>query len=210
MTFLQYVSRFGKKATIALMLISIISLSVFAQKTGSQTQGKRYGDAGFIGESTNLAVVNADIRDILSYFTEQYGINFVIDKSVQKIPVTVNINDVPWNLALDAILRSQELGVQVNGPILRVAASKTIADEGAVLEKQRENQLDASPLYTEFIRLNYAMASGSSNGTGFTTGTSGGSSGGSSGGDGLLPIIQRRISRRGSIETDSKSNYHRC
>ncbi len=206
MTFLQYLSKSGKLVTIALIIIGCIAGSVLAQKTGTQTQGKRYGDAGFVGEVTNLNVVNADVRDILSYFTEQYGINFVIDKSVQKVPVTVNISDVPWNTALDAILRSQELGVQVNGPILRVAASKTIADEGAVEEKKRENQLDASPLYTEFIRLNYAQASGSAGGPGFTTGTSGGASGGSAGGDGLLPIIKRRVSRRGSIETDAKSN----
>ena len=80
-----------------------------------------YGDPGFRGEPINLNVVNADIRDILSYITEQYGINFVIDKSVKAVPVTVNVNDVPWNIALDSILQSQEFGVQVKGPILRIA-----------------------------------------------------------------------------------------
>ncbi|MCV4655541.1 hypothetical protein OFM13_29835, partial [Escherichia coli] len=89
----------------------------------------------------NLNVVNADIRDILNYVTEQYGVNFVIDKSVKQVPVTVNISDVPWNIALDSILRAQELGIQVNGPILRVADSKTLATEGEILRQANETKL---------------------------------------------------------------------
>src|SRR4030095_9359316 len=66
-------------------------------------QGKQYGQPGFVGEPINLNVVNADIRDILNYITEQYGVNFVIDASVGAVPVTVNVQDVPWNVALDAV-----------------------------------------------------------------------------------------------------------
>src|SRR5207237_6500777 len=95
-----------------------------------QSQGKMYGEPGFRGETINLNVVNADIRDILSYITDQYGINFVIDKSVSAVPVTVKVNDVPWNVALDSVLQAQELGVQVNGTILRVADNQTLAKEG--------------------------------------------------------------------------------
>ncbi|MEP6705126.1 MAG: type IV pilus secretin PilQ, partial [Acidobacteriota bacterium] len=161
----------------------------------------------------------ADIRDILNYITEQYGVNFVIDKSVKSVPVTVNVSEVPWNIALDSILRSQELGVQVNGTILRVADAKALATEGELFRAQMDNQLDGSPLYTEFIRLNYARAAGTigrgtaTSGT-TTVGGNGGSSGGGStssssnagGGEGLLPIIKRRLSRRGSIEIDGRSN----
>ena len=106
-------------------------------------------------------MVDADVRDILSYITEQYGINFVIDKSVKATPVTVNVSEVPWNVALDSVLQSQELGVQVNGTILRVADSKLLASEGEIFRLRQDNQLDNAPLYTEFIRLNYARAKGS-------------------------------------------------
>src|SRR6185503_410999 len=51
-----------------------------SQATQSQ-QGRQYGQPGFVGEPINLNVVNADIRDILNYITEQYGVNFVIDSS---------------------------------------------------------------------------------------------------------------------------------
>src|SRR5262249_44433237 len=77
--------------------------------TQQPSQGRQYGQAGFAGEPINLNVVNADVRDILNYITEQYGINFVIDSSVGAVPVTVNVQDVPWNYALDAILRANKL-----------------------------------------------------------------------------------------------------
>ena len=207
----------GKRAAVALMLIATIALTLAAQTTNPQNQGKRFGDPGFVGEPINLNVVNADVRDILNYITEQYGINFVIDKSVKSVPVTINVNDVPWNVALESVLRSQELGVQVNGPILRIADQKQLADESSIAQKIRETVLDTSTLYTEFVRLNYARATGTLNGAAggagaFTSGvTSGGASPGSvanSSGDdqGILGIIKRRLSRRGAVEVDGRSN----
>lgn len=210
----QIISGFGKRAAIAFYLISVLAISAAAQQVPPQDQGRLYGDPGFTGEPIKLDVVNADIRDILSFITDQYGINFVIDKSVKSVPVTVKVSEVPWNIALDSILRSQELAVQVNGTILRVADSRTLATEGEILRQAKDTQLDASPLYTEFIRLNYARALGSINrgsstsgtttGSGGTQGSSSGSAGG--GGEGLLPIVKRRLSRRGSIEVDGRSN----
>jgi type IV pilus assembly protein PilQ len=208
---------YGKKAVFAIMLVTLLTLGAAAQKVEPQSQGKMYGDPGFRGEPINLKIVNMDIRDVLGYITEQYGINFVIDRSVQNVPITVNINDIPWNIALDSILQSQELGVQVNGSILRIASAKQLADQEEIRKKFLDSQLDTSPLYTEFIRLNYARAtgtlSGASNGTdGFNGGNSGGSSssaggGGGGGGDsGIMGIIRRRLSRRGAVETDGRSN----
>src|SRR5260370_28459932 len=123
-------------------------------------QGRQYGQAGFVGEPINLNVVNADIRDILNYITEHYGINFVIDSSVQAVPVTVNVHEVPWNYALDAILHANKLGVDVNGNILGISTSETLAKESETQRVIKDSQLSNAPLVTEFIRLNYARASG--------------------------------------------------
>jgi len=123
-------------------------------------QGRQYGQPGFVGEPINLNVVNADIRDILNYITEQYGVNFVIDSSVAAVPVTVNVQDVPWNIALDAVLKANRLGVETNGNILRVATNEVLAKESETQKIINDSRLDASPLVTEFIRLNYARASG--------------------------------------------------
>lgn len=198
---------------------STITVAPTPQQMTSQQEGSRYGQPGFVGEPTNLSVVNADIRDILNYITEQYGVNFVIDRSVGAVPVTVNVTDVPWNVALDAILRANRLGIEVTGNILRVATTEVIAAESTTQQQIRNAQLDNSPLVTEFIRLNYARASGTLAGAAgssgsFAGGTGGGSFSGGTGGDstggggdqGILPIIARRLSRRGGIEVDGRSN----
>ena len=182
-------------------------------------QGRQYGQPGFVGEPINLNVVNADVRDILNYITEQYGVNFVIDASVSAVPVTVNVQDVPWNVALDAVLKANRLGIEVNGNILRVATTEVLAKEAETQKVINDSRLDASPLVTEFIRLNYARASGTlAQAAGSTgafsggatnlsfSGGAGGDATGGSGDQGLLPIISRRLSRRGSIEVDGRSN----
>lgn len=187
--------------------------------TTVKPQGKNYGDPGFMGEPINLNVVNADIRDILNYITEQYGVNFVIDSSVKAVPVTVNVTDVPWNIALDSILQANRLGIIATGSILRVATADVIAGEAVVQARIAEARLSSAPLMTEFIRLNYARAVGTlaqaaGSAGGFAGGTtvgsfSGGASGdatGASGEQGILPIVARRLSRRGSVEVDGRSN----
>jgi len=182
-------------------------------------QGRQYGQPGFVGEPINLNVVNADIRDILNYITEQYGVNFVIDSSVGAVPVTVNVQDVPWNVALDAVLKANRLGIESSGNILRVATTEVLAREASTQKIINDSRLDASPLVTEFIRLNYARASGTlAQAAGSTgafsggatnlsfSGGAGGDATGGSGDQGLLPIISRRLSRRGGIEVDGRSN----
>ena len=225
MNSLQIVSVLARKTVIALTIISSLTIAVAAQRVAPQQQGKMYGEPGFVGEPINLKVVNADIRDILNYITEQYGVNFVIDSSVKDVPVTVNVSGVPWNYALDSVLRAQGLGIQVNGNILRVADSKILASEGAILRSQQESALDTQPLVTEFIRLNYARAAngfargnetagtfvngpeqGIQSGSGESSFSGSGPQGPGSSTSGLLPIIQRRLSRRGSIEVDERSN----
>ena len=230
-----------RRTTLVLLLVCLAAAGVLAQNPVQQTssatplptppvgmssptakqsdQGRQYGQPGFVGEPINLNVVNADIRDILNYITEQYGVNFVIDASVGAVPVTVNVQDVPWNVALDAVLKANRLGIESNGNILRVATTDVLAKEAETQKVINESKLDASPLVTEFIRLNYARASGTlAQAAGSTGAFSGGSTNlsfsGGAGGDatggggdqGLMPIISRRLSRRGSIEVDGRSN----
>ncbi|HSK29536.1 MAG TPA: secretin N-terminal domain-containing protein, partial [Candidatus Limnocylindria bacterium] len=110
-------------------------------------------------------------------------------------------------------------GIEVNGNILRVATTDVLAKEAETQKVINDSRLDASPLVTEFIRLNYARASGTlAQAAGSTgafsggatnlsfSGGAGGDATGGSGDQGLLPIISRRLSRRGSIEVDGRSN----
>jgi type IV pilus assembly protein PilQ len=196
-----------------------VSIAAAADGMTQSEQGRQYGQPGFVGEPINLNVVNADVRDILNYITEQYSVNFVIDSSVGAVPVTVNVQDVPWNVALDAVLKANRLGIETSGSILRVATTAVLAEESQTQRVINDSRLDASPLVTEFIRLNYARASGTlAQAAGSTgafsggatnlsfSGGAGGDATGGSGDQGLMPIISRRLSRRGSIEVDGRSN----
>ena len=192
-----------------------------ADNVSQSQQGRQYGQSGFVGEPINLNVVNADIRDILNYITEQYGVNFIIDTSVAAVPVTVNVQDVPWNIALDAVLKANRLGVEVSGNILRVATTAVLATESSTQKVLSNSRLDASPLVTEFVRLNYACVSDAvckGHGGGFKGGVTTFSSGlsaiegdapiakVSAAGGGIQPIVQKRLSRRGSVEVDETTN----
>jgi type IV pilus assembly protein PilQ len=200
-----------------------VAIASSADTMAQSEQGRQYGQPRFVGEPINLNVVNADIRDILNYITEQYGVNFVIDSSVSAVPVTVNVQEVPWNIALDAVLKANRLGVEVSGNILRVATTQALATESSIEKVLSNSRLDASPLVTEFIRLNYACGS-----TAICEAQGGGFKGGVStisnafipiagsmepqtktitaGGGGIQPIIQKRLSRRGSVEVDENTN----
>ena len=229
MNSLQKFSEVARKALIAITIISTLTLAASAQRVQPQQQGKMYGEPGFVGEPINLKVVNADIRDILNYITEQYGINFVIDSSVKSVPVTVNVNDVPWNVALDSILSAQGLGVQVNGNILRIADIKILAAEADIRGRQLASQLVLKPLVTQYVRLNYANARNAPSQSQSTSGTTAAGGPNPASGayspetgtfvqqdvakapaageaTGLLPIIKRRLSSRGSIEIDDRAN----
>jgi type IV pilus assembly protein PilQ len=244
MSLLKSLKNLTNRATFAVAIVALAAVAAHAQQTTaprpSQTpprtqqlspQGQQYGQPGFVGEAINLNVVKADIRDIFNHITEQYGVNFVIDKSVGQVPVTVNLTDVPWNIALDAILQSNGLGVDIQGSILRVADAKLISDEAAVRRQIEESRLDVEPLYTEIIQLNYARASGTlaqaaGGAGGYAGGTVtdsvgvapsgavvasrttsvGGDATGAGGDTGIMPIIKRRLSRRGGIEVDGRGN----
>ena len=131
----------------------------------------------------------------------------------------MNVQDVPWNIALEAVLKANRLGIESSDSILRVATTDVLAKEAETQKVINDSRLDASPLVTEFIRLNYARASGTlAQAAGSTgafsggatnlsfSGGAGGDATGGSGDQGLLPIISRRLSRRGSIEVDGRSN----
>jgi len=71
------------------------------------------------GEPISLDVKDADLRDIVHSFSELTGLNIVIDPEVHG-SVTVRLHDVPWDQALDLIVRTNGYGYVLEGNVLRV------------------------------------------------------------------------------------------
>jgi len=138
----------------------------------------------FTGEPISLSLKDADVRDVLKTFSALTQLNIIVDPGVGG-SVTVELRDVPWDQALDLILRINNLDYVLENNVLRVATNQKLAAEKAAkvnLDKQREQ---AKPLKTVLKPLSYAKASYVS---------------------GLLAGDNYLLSDRGSVTTDERTN----
>jgi type IV pilus assembly protein PilQ len=153
------------------------------QKTEvTQSQASGNGTPRFTGNPVSLDFQGADLRAVLRTFAEISGLNIVIDPTIQGT-VDVALRDVPWDQALDIILRANKLGYLVDGTIVRVAPLTVLADEETQRRKLADEQALAGELRTLTRPLSYAR------------------------GEDLRPLITATVlSQRGSIQTDPRTN----
>jgi type IV pilus assembly protein PilQ len=93
----------------------------------------------YSGTPVSLDFQQADLKSVLRVFSEISGLNVVIDPSVAGT-VDVALKDVPWDQALDIILRANQLGYLVDGTVVRIAPLKVLADEEAQRRKLSDEQ----------------------------------------------------------------------
>ena len=112
----------------------------------------------YTGEPMTLTLRDADIKEVLRSFAQISGLNVVVQPEVQGV-VTVEFTNVPWDQALDQILKINGLGYELEGNIMRVAPVEVLQRE-----EQEKAQLAAAkalsiPLRTIIRRISYAKAS---------------------------------------------------
>ena len=112
----------------------------------------------FTGEPISLTLKDADIKDVLRTFSALTQLNIVLDPGVSG-SVTVELRDVPWDQALDLILRINGLDYVLENNVLRVAPISKLAAEKAQQANFEKQQEDAKPLKTVVKPLSYAKAS---------------------------------------------------
>jgi type IV pilus assembly protein PilQ len=81
----------------------------------------------FTGETISLDLKDADIRDVLKAFAKIGRFNLAVDPEVRG-SVTVRLQNVPWDQALDVILRMNGLGYTMEGRVLRTGTPWRLAD----------------------------------------------------------------------------------
>lgn len=111
----------------------------------------------YSGHPVSLDFQGADLRSVLRTFSEISGLNLVIDPAVQG-NVDVTLRDVPWDQALDNILRSNKLGYVVDGTIVRVAPLQVLAEEEGARRKLNDEQALSGELRMVTHTLSYAQA----------------------------------------------------
>jgi type IV pilus assembly protein PilQ len=112
----------------------------------------------FTGEKLSLNFQNIEVRAVLQLIADFTGLNVVVSDTVGGT-ITLRLQEVPWDQALDIILKSKGLSMRQSGNVIMVAPTQEIANrEKLELESIRQVE-DLSPLRSEFIQINYAKAS---------------------------------------------------
>ena len=136
----------------------------------------------FTGDAVSLDFQGADLRAVLRTFAEISSLNVVIDPTIQGT-VDVALRDVPWDQALDIILRANKLGYAIDGTIVRIAPLTVLAEEEGQRRKLDDERALSGELKTVTRALSYAKA------------------------EDLRPLLTATVlSSRGSIQTDPRTN----
>ncbi len=115
-------------------------------------------DKDYEGERVTLNFQDIETRAVLQLLAEISGRNIVVSDTVQG-NVTLRLNSVPWDQALDIVLTTKGLDMRQNGNVIIVAPAEEIAArEKADLEAKQAIQ-ELEPLFSEFLQVNYAKAS---------------------------------------------------
>jgi type IV pilus assembly protein PilQ len=135
----------------------------------------------YSGRRMELDMINADIHNVLRLLSDVGQVNIITSDDV-KGNVTIHLRDVPWDQALDVILKAKGLGMVREGNLIRVAPQ-------AALEKELEQEvararaaMELKPLETRLIPLSYAD------------------------GAQVLPRVQEVMSPRGRVSVDARTN----
>lgn len=173
----------------------------------SQSAKLRFGDPGFIGDPISIDIAGVDINDILRFISDNYGENFILDKSVTAVNVTVKVNEVPWNQVLESIFKANQLSSVREGLIVRVATLTALATEQEQQRRIEEEKINNLPKVSKFFRLRYTRLSGGGpGGAAGSTATLGGTTAGVGGATGLLGIIRKNLSKVGEVDSDPRTN----
>ena len=112
----------------------------------------------YTGEHVSFDFKDADIKNVLRLIAEVSDLNLVAGDDVQG-NVTIKLHDVPWDQALDVILRTHDLGFELDGNIMRIAPMKKLSREKEDVLKVRKTQDKVEALVLEIIPVNYANVS---------------------------------------------------
>lgn len=139
----------------------------------------------YVGEPISMSLKNADLVETLRSFAKISDLNFVIQPGVRGT-VTVELKSVPWDQAMEQILKINNLGMEIDGTIVRIAPTGQLRQEAEERRRLRQAQQQTVPLRTIMRSLSYAQA-------------------------GQVARLLRNqdgniLSRRGSVQVDPRTN----
>jgi type IV pilus assembly protein PilQ len=112
----------------------------------------------YTGEIYSFDFRNLELGDFFRTITDISGLNVILDPGIPNQTLTMVLNDVPWDQALDIVLRSYNLAWELNGNVLRIALQQTLQAEEERRREYRELQEQNGPLVQNTYVLSYTDA----------------------------------------------------
>ena len=157
-------------------------IAVESPKASPVEQAPSVAPSGkYSGEPISVNLKDVDLRDFFRLIHEISGLNIVVDPSV-KGSLTIVLDDVPWDQALDIVLKNNDLDKQLDGNVLRIATKDTLKKEADQNRELAKAQAEAADVVTTTRVLSYAKA-----------------------GD-LVATLKKFLSSRGDVLADVRSN----
>jgi type IV pilus secretin PilQ/predicted competence protein len=150
--------------------------------TQAPAQAPTAAPAGkYTGEPISVNLKDVDLKDFFRLIHEISGLNVVLDPAV-KGSLTIVLDEVPWDQALDIVMQNNGLDKQLNGNVLRIATRGTLKNEAETQRDLEKAQAEAIAPVTVTRILSYAKAAT------------------------LAPVLKKFLSSRGDILFDDRSN----
>jgi type IV pilus assembly protein PilQ len=157
------------------------AVNLAAEQKAQLQQKPAVSGAKYTGEPISVNLKDVDLKDFFRLIHEISGLNVVLDPAVHG-NLTIVLDDVPWDQALDIVLKNNDLARQLDGNVLRIATVETLRKEA----EGRRAQIDAEALAVDKVSitrfLSYAHAK-----------------------DVLLPV-KKFLSQRGDVVADERTN----
>lgn len=115
------------------------------------------GTTGYGGERLSLNFQNVEVRAVLQVIADFTGLNIITSDTVSG-NLTLRLKDVPWDQALDIVMRAKGLDMRKNGNVLWIAPRDELLTKEKLELEQRAHIADLEPLRTEIFQLNYQKA----------------------------------------------------
>jgi len=147
----------GDFEQVAYQADNVFTLELKTPPEAEQQAGVFDPDREYVGDPLTLTFQDLETRAVLQLLADFSDLNIVVSDSVQG-NVTLRLQDVPWDQALDIVMTTKGLDMRRNGNVIIVAPAEEIAArEQAQLEALSALQ-ELEPLRAEFIQVNYAKA----------------------------------------------------
>ncbi len=129
----------------------------FREVSKEEKEARKKKQLAYVGDKLSLNFQDIEVRSVLQLLADFTGLNMVVSDSVAG-RITLRLKNVPWDQALDIILKTKGLSKRQNGNVILVAPTEEIAArEKLELESQKQVE-ELAPLHSELVQVNYAKA----------------------------------------------------